>query len=71
MRFEVCRHGCLQVTDCRGSLQDWGSALKVIGNANAYTAWNMSRSEKALRSREALLRAALTGEAFHSTAILR
>lgn len=43
-------------------VQDWGSALSVIGNANAYTAWNATKSEKRLRLREALLRAALTGE---------
>lgn len=54
----VC-HFCKGTLGC---LQDWGSALSAIGNANAYTAWNATRNEKSLRSREALLQAALTGE---------
>ena len=43
-------------------MQSWGSALAVIGNANAYKAWNPTRSERSMRLREALLQAALTGE---------
>ena len=45
-----------------GCVQDWGSALSVIGNANAYKAWNATRSERSMKLREALLQTALTGE---------
>ena len=54
MHCHVCEGG--------GCLQDWGSALSAIGNANAYKAWNATRNERSMKLREALLRAALTGE---------
>ncbi len=48
--------------------QEWGSALAVIGNANAFWGANVSWQGVGAASREAALRGALTGGAARASA---